>query len=549
MNQKNLIIIIAFFLLINCAKTDRSETTGILRIGIRNEPENLMPLFPLSSVSNDVNYALFNHLLEMNEDLQSFAPELARSYHFSDDSLKITFHLRTDVFWHDGQKFSADDVVFTYQLQTNEAVAWDGISFKQNIHNVQARDDSTVVFLFSKKTPFMVMDAVEGVILPKHRLESIPATELFNSDFGHSPVGTGPYQLEDWTPQQYIVLKKNENYFKPGKPIIRTIIFNIIPEPYVLSRQLQAGEIDIINDIPPGYINKLNAKKDSIIQLKYSGKDYDFIGWNLVDSESFRKYRGDIPKAPKKTIPRIAPHFLFGNREIRKALSLAIDKQIICQQMDFDLLKPINAPHILFRDFVTNQESTGQTSNLREAQKILMDQGWKDSDNDGILEKNGKEFVFTMYTNAGNSFREQILMILEQEFQKINIKMIPKVVEANYLVSDIIPNKKFDAVLIGWNAGIKPDFTSLFHSSQYLHPFHLTGYYSKKFDQQSQAMLKSETIQEYNIHLKKTINILTHDKPYTWLFARKKIFLYHQRVSNVNVSMLSTMKFIEDFSL
>ncbi len=546
MNRKFLIIVFAVFFIINCAKNNPKKNKDVLTIGIRNEPENLMPLFPLNNISRDINTVIFNHLLAINEDLQTFSPELARSYQFGKDSLTITFHLRTDVYWHDGKKFNARDVAFTYRLQTNEKVAWDGISFKQNIDTVRALNDSTVQFEFSKKTPFMIMDAVEGVILPKHLLESIPPAKLFNSAFAHSPVGTGPYQIHDWIPQQYIVMKKNAQYFKPGKPNFSTLLFKIIPEPYVLTRQLLTGEIDIINDMPPETINN-SIEQDSIVTLSYSGKDYDFIGWNLVDEQSFRQYRDSIPKAPGKIIPKIAPHPLFGDRAVRKALSLAMDKQKICQQMDCGLLDPINAPHILFRDFATQQTAGFPERNFRRAQKLLMEQGWKDEDGDGILEKKGQKFVFTMYTNAGNNFRKQILMILEQEFRKLKIKMIPKIVEANYLVSDIIPNKKFDAVLIGWNAGIKPDFTALFHSSQYLHPFHLTGYYSGEFDRQNDLLLNAGNINEYQSHLSQTINILTHDQPYTWLFARKKVFLYHQRVKNVKVSILSTMKYVEDF--
>jgi peptide/nickel transport system substrate-binding protein len=152
-----------------------------------------------------------------------------------------------------------------------------------------------------------------------------------------------------------------------------------------------------------------------------------------------------------------------------------------------------------------------------------------------------------VYTNAGNSLREQILMILEQDFLEAGIKIIPKIVEGNFLVSEIIPNKKFDAVLLGWNASIKPDFTPLFASSQYLHPFHLTGYYSPEFDRLNQNMLDSKTMKEYSTRLNQLINHLVADQPCTWLFARKKIFVFNTKIKNVDVSMISTFKYLKHF--
>ena len=252
---------------------------------------------------------------------------------------------------------------------------------------------------------------------------------------------------------------------------------------------------------------------------------------------------------PYEFIPKIKPHHLFGNPKIREAMSLVIDKDLLTEKLFHEEAVPINRPYVLFGDKITKQLHTDNPENLEEAKKLLSEVGWTDSDGNNILDKDGDEFIFTMYTNSGNIIREQILDILVQEFAKIKIKMIPKKVEPNFLVSDIVPNKKFDALLLGWNAGIKPDFTALFHSSQYLHPFHLTGLYSPGFDELNDKLLQTQNLDDFNKYLGLVLDELSSQNPYTWLYVKKNIFIHNKRIKNVKTSIISPFRHLEDFEI
>ena len=206
------VLLIFLFLFISCGKSDNSgskrvEKTyseadivngGSLIIGITGEPDGLNPLTAHTKNARDANSLIYRRLADFNEDLSTFSPQLAKSWHFSNDSLSILFKLRTDVKWHDGEVFNSEDIVFTYNMHINETLGWEGFSYKENIQRAVAQNDSTVTFYFIEKSPTLLMDAVEGYIVPEHILSQIPIEEIESSTYNRNPIGTGPFQFTEW---------------------------------------------------------------------------------------------------------------------------------------------------------------------------------------------------------------------------------------------------------------------------------------------------------------------------------------------------------------
>ncbi|HEX4713529.1 MAG TPA: ABC transporter substrate-binding protein, partial [Ktedonobacteraceae bacterium] len=171
-----------------------------------------------SPYSSSANYGsqgmMYETLLFFDSLNGSITPWLAQSYQVSSDAKSITFHLRQGVKWSDGQPFTADDVVFTLQDLKQYPTA-DSNNLWQTIQSVQATDQSTVVVTLSKaSSPILWYLGGQTWMLPKHLWSSVGDPTKYADD---QPVGTGPFMLKSFTPQ-LIDLKKNPNYWQPGKP-------------------------------------------------------------------------------------------------------------------------------------------------------------------------------------------------------------------------------------------------------------------------------------------------------------------------------------------
>ena len=506
---------------------------GILVVGISVEPEVLNPLTALSKTSRDIISLIFKRLADINEDLVSFSPKLARSWKFSGDSLKITFNLRTDVLWHDGALFTSKDVVFTYNMQTHPLVAWDGISYKLDIGDVEAPDDSTVVFTFQRRTPTMLMDTVEGYIVPEHLLKNVPPDNIAHADFNRRPIGTGPFKFKDWKSQQSITLAKFDRYYEKGKPHLDRVIFNVVPDNVNLYRNLLSGDIDFMEGVPSRDFAKLVKNWDkgytAIRPISFLGRQYDFIGWNLIDPENYQKVLEEVGNEKPKLGRLLKPNRLFGSQKVRAALTMAIDREttarIVTNGMSVQMDGPI--PPILWA--YNKKANKVWPYNLDLAREYLAEEGWIDSDGDGILDKDGVKLSFEMVTNSGNVQREQALTLIQEQLRKIKVEMIPRVLEPGLLFGRMLPSRNFDAALIGWNVSLKMDFTPLFHSSNITTPFHFTGFYSSDYDRWEEKVKMIFNRPEARKYWDKIAQLLSTELPYTWLYYRMERIAIHSR--------------------
>jgi len=517
-------------------KYQQIQDGGTLVVGIRAEPESLNPLFALSQSSRNIIGLIFSRLADIDEDLMSFVPRLAKSWEISTDKPQIIFHLRTNVHWQDGTPFTSKDVVFTYNMHIDPVVAWDGIAYKQNISYVKSLNDSTVMFSFFQNSRSMLSDAVEGYIVPAHILQNIFLEELFTSDFNRHPIGTGPFQLDNWIDMQTITLLKNKNFYETGKPHLDRIIFRVIPDNFNLLNQLKAGEIDLVEGIYPKDFQSLlqnwNHGRSDIRPISYLGRRYDFIGWNMIDPESY-KNSIDMGESRDAIKNNIKPNILFGNQEVRAALTMALDREAITNTVNFGIAVPLNGPVPPILPSYNEAANISWEYNPQKAKAILSEQGWIDSDGDNILDKNGFPFEFEILTESGNLRWEQVATIVQAQLAKIGIRVTPRFLEPALLYGKLLPAKDFDAVIIGWSVGLTPDFSPLFHSTTFFTPFHFTGYYSPEYDnldELAKTTLSDAKAQEY---YDKIARLLSNDLPYTWLYYRMECSAVHSRFKDI----------------
>src|SRR6185369_3979305 len=307
-------------------------------------------------------------------------PELAQSYEWSADHKDLTFHLRENAAWSDGVPLTADDVRWTWQAQTDPAVAWDNSFMKREIRDVEVVDAHTVRFHFNRAYAKQMADANEGVILPKHAWSQLPFAKWRESSdwFKQHGVFSGPFVIASWTPQQEVVLQRNERFYQKDRPYLDRVVMRITPDSGSALVQLLNGEVDFMPQVPPSDAPRIKA--DPHLDLRtYWSNLYVFIAWNNADP-------------------------LFADRDVRRALTLGIDRQAIVDTILGDYGRVCVSP-IISSIWAHDRSLKPLPYDPAEARRILESKGWKDSDGDGVLDRGGKPFAFDLPTNAGNKQR------------------------------------------------------------------------------------------------------------------------------------------------
>ena len=354
---------------------------------------------PLSGIHTMLNYfALFMPLVEEQADYQdgppTFAPRLAESWSFSEDGLALTFNLRDDVVWSDGTPTTAEDVRFTWLAQTNEAVGWAFAESKRRISDVEVVDATTVIFHFSETFPQQFFEAAQGVILPKHAWGQLPFEEWRDNAkwFEDNLVTNGPFKLASWQPQQRFVLERNPRYFEEGLPKLDRVVFEVVPDMTQQLSLLRAGRADFIELVPYGEAAAVNDRPDLYL-TSFIPRNYFFLAWNTA-------------REP------------FSTAEVRQALTLAIDRQSIIDSLFYGFGKTSFGP--LPSDVWAHHDSLEPWPyDPERARQMLAEQGFADSDGDGIIERDGEPFRFELITNGDNTLRRNILVMVQSQLKQV----------------------------------------------------------------------------------------------------------------------------------
>jgi peptide/nickel transport system substrate-binding protein len=458
--------------------------------GSIGDASTLLPILASDSASSEINGLLYNGLVRYDGDLK-IVGELAESWEISADNLTITFHLRQGVKWHDGQPLTAADVLYTYQLYVDpETPTAYAESFLQ-VKKAETPDDFTFRVTYEKPyAPALISWGMS--VLPKHLLQGHKITE---SKLARHPVGTGPYRFVEWQGGEKIVLEANRDYFE-GSPFIKRFVFRIIPDTSTQFLELQTGGLDFMGLSPLQYDRQTDtlAFKRLFNKYRYLSFGYTYLGYNL--------------KRP-----------LFQDRRVRQALAYAIDKQEIIDGVLLGYGQAATGPYK--PDLWTyNGQVRRYPYNPEKARQLLAAAGWSDSDGDGILDKQGQPFSFTIVTNQGNDLRSKAGEIIQRRFKQVGIDVQLRIIEWATFLKEFINPGNFDATILGWSGTPDPDQFEIWHSSKTgPRELNFIGYKNPEVD----ALLEEGRRIFAQAERKKIYDrfqeILAEDQPYTFLFV------------------------------
>ena len=380
--------------LMAAGKKDGVDRKNTLIYGQNLAPQGIFhPTVNTSNFDREIVLLVFNRLLALNASME-YVPDLAESYSFSDDATTLTFKLRRDVKWTDGQPFTAADVAFTYEtlahakfVRGNDEFAAKLLGF-QDYHSgktaavagIQVIDPFTISFTFSGPYRDALVKFVDQGVFARHIWEKIPvegwldATELLRK-----PVGTGPYIITEYVPDQYTRLVANENYFK-GAPKIKNFILKV-SNPDTRQVEILNGDLDI-------------ARVSS---------------WKPLDLKPYTD--AGIAFAE---IPAIMAYYLVYNTteplltdvNIRKAIFTALDRPAI-----INLIEPGHAvtAETLMQPSqpVYPKDIAKYNYSVAEAKRLFAASGWTDSNNDGILDKGGRPLKISLRHDTADALLAQ----------------------------------------------------------------------------------------------------------------------------------------------
>jgi peptide/nickel transport system substrate-binding protein len=414
-----------------------------------------------------------------------------RSWPARDEPL-ITFHLHKGVKWHDGEPFTSADVRFTYDSLMFEKNASPRRSDFEVIKAVETPDDHT--FLVRYKEPYSPCLYSWGMdIIPRHILAKEPSLRTLSAgnDFNKFPIGTGPFRMEKWATNQYISLVRNEQYWE-GRPHLPRIVYRVIPDPTVSQMEFQTGGFDYAGIEPH---QEERYRKDTRYQI-YEGpsNSYNYIGWNMANP-------------------------LFADKTVRKALAHAIDSEAIIKYVMYGNGRPATGPYTPVTPW-WNPDVKPIPYDPAKAKALLAEAGWKDSDGDGVLDKDGKPFRFTLITNNGVPVRKDIAVLTQQYLKRIGIGVEVIEYEWAVFIKQYIDARNFDACVLGWSVGFDQDLYQIFHSSQVKLPgsLNFVSYENAEVDaliEKARTEFDLEKVAQYTHRISE---LVYDDQPYCFLF-------------------------------
>ncbi|NOY74727.1 MAG: hypothetical protein GXP32_02920 [Kiritimatiellaeota bacterium] len=469
------------------------------------------------------------------ENPAKFAPMLAESWSVSDDKLTYTINLRKGVLW---QNFT--DPVNGKEWRNVEVTADD---FKFYLDAVKNKDtdcaairtyliDLSRIEVISKykfkvrwkKRYFLSESTTLGLSpLPRHLYHAYPGPfdgKRFNDDHERNRivVGCGPYQFVGWEKGQRITLKRFDNYYGARygvAPPIERIQLEVIKHPKTQLQALLAGEIDQMSLQPDQWVLHTNtprfdSKTGDVRKLKYPARVYRYIGYNLRNP-------------------------LFKDRRVRVALTHLIDRKRIIKDVYHGLARIVTGNFFIGTPYYDKSIKPYPFS-VEKARKFFAEAGWRDTDGDGVLDKNGMKFDFTILAPSNSPKYDKILPIIKEDMAKAGVVLRIRKVEWSVFVQ-MIGAKKFEACILGWGMGFESDPYQLWHSSQAdaKESSNFIGFKNPEADKLIEQIRVCFDLKKRIELCHKFHRLLHKEQPYTFLFSPDALLAQSARYKNVRI--------------
>jgi peptide/nickel transport system substrate-binding protein len=538
----------AVFLIISCGEPgSRNETPpsgGTVIIALSSDPDALNPLIGVSSNTGLVLQFLFpelaGHDFDTTRGLDRLTPSLASSWEWKNEGRSLVYHLRAGALWSDGHPITSRDIKFSYELIANPKTASPRRHYLNALirnasgqldfdRAIETPDDSTIQFNFSAAyQPEQQLLHTQINFVPEHVFRTVKPDEIQTSKYNIQPVTGKHFKLSKWERKQEIVLEKNPMWDIPHAGYIDRIVFRIIPDMNTRIVELKTGAVDMVEGLSPEDAANIQKNNSHIRIESQSFRRFEYAGWSHIDVEAFKK-------SGRKNL---RPHFIFGSRKVRTALTLAIRRDELIESQLGKFGQASTGPISPAFKWAYNDSVITLNYDPGTALSMLAGEGWKDHDGDGVLDKDGKKLEFTMTTNSGNPRREFALQKIVSDLKKIGILVRPQLVENNVFNAGL-KNKEYEAFITGHNVNLSIDLQPQYGSDLEKNIFNAASYQNRLVDSLISLAASKSSALDAGVIFKMLHRIIYEDQPVTYLYWYDNIVGINQRIKGTHVNILS----------
>ena len=417
----------------------RSGSASRLVVGYDREPDTLNRFS--THILEDIETCVVEGLVTTDQSM-AIVPLLAASVPTienggvvlrEDGGMDVTWSLRPNVQWHDGTPHTSADVKFTVEAINSPAYNPESTDGFDRISSVDTPDPLTAVLHYREIYAPYALQFVRGT-LPKHVLEGRDIDSA--NDYNRAPLGTGPYRVAEWKSGEYIRLEAVPNYWRgAGMPAIKTLIFKFIANTNTRINQLKSREVDMVVMFPWDKHREVAAIPGVTVHST-NGNGYEHVTLN------------------QRAMPA------FADVRVRQALTHAVDRALISTTI-LEGLAPITHGPVQPVSWAHNPNVRTYGFDPVRARALLDEAGWRDTNGDGVRDKGGQRFSFTLITQAGFAVRENVAQVLQRQFKDVGVEAAVQLHDGTS-ISKLWFDGKFQAMLHWWQLPADPELTLFF---------------------------------------------------------------------------------------
>jgi peptide/nickel transport system substrate-binding protein len=534
---------------IGCQKSDEKNEAETFDIAKDKQAEYkpeyggqlILPLTTLNTlnplITENISYyhfskLIFEGLFELDNNL-NVKNQLAENYTIKEDGKVINIKLKDNVLWHDGEKFTAEDVAFTintikyasndttYKKMFNTTLGSFNPSDIRRVMDVQILDDYNINIVFDRNFSHG-LETLTFPIIPKHKfvsgIEDKNSYIKALSEEDYVPIGTGPYKFESYEKYKIVTLKSYDKY-RDGKAYIDQVIGKVLEDEELVLTAFETGQVNVTTDLDIDW--EKYDQNNRIRIYEFVSQNYEFLGFNF-SKEIFNNETGN---------------------KLRKAIAYGINRQAIIQRVYLGHATQTDLP-IHPNSWLLSEDANIYGYNPTKAKEELSKLGWKDVDGDDYYEdENGKKVTLRLITNSYNPLRLKVADMIVEDLNKLGINVIKdypdvipddlteEMVESQWeSVNNQISRGNYDIALLGWHLSAIPELSFAFHSSQIKTGTNFIRYNNEAMDEK---LLEAFSASNRDVKLKayeKLESFITEELPYVSLFFKNNALLVDRKI-------------------